>query len=138
MVSLRTLYYFKLCFSFTGFGYDLTVIKKSRRGGFLELGTLINISSKNKKKRRGKIWEFFLLDILKTTSWIDNLTQRWTKIRAFFSKISALFSIFKKGHVRPLPFPPWVERLKLLFGFTQIQIYKLVEKIKRPALNSLT
>ena len=46
------------------------------RGGFVKLGTPINISSNipEKKAPQGKILKFFLWDTLKTTFWLVNLT----------------------------------------------------------------
>ena len=49
-----------------------------------------------------KFWEIFLLDVLKTTPRIENLTQRQTKLGPFF-KPRALFPIFKKSQRRPHP-----------------------------------
>ena len=37
------------------------------RGGFLKLGHFDKHFVKNSRKKAGKVWEFFLLDTLKTT-----------------------------------------------------------------------
>ena len=54
----------------------------------------------------GKNWEFFLLDALKTTFWMENLTQKWTQLGHFFTKSGHFFSIFKIGKRRPAYLPP--------------------------------
>ena len=61
--------------------------------------TLINISSKAQEKRdpQGNILEFFLLDTLKTTFWIENLTQRWTQLGPFFPKLGHFFQFSKRA-----------------------------------------
>ena len=43
-------------------------------------GTFIDILLKTPEKKTllGKIWVFFLLDTLRTTLLMENLTQRWT------------------------------------------------------------
>ena len=48
------------------------------RRSFMELRHFDKHFVKNKKKKapQGKISKFFLLDTLKTTFWIENLTQR--------------------------------------------------------------
>ena len=75
-------------------------------------GALINISLKNKRKKdpAGKNWEFFLLDTLKTISWIENSTQRWIKPGPFFPKSGHFFD-FQKRAEEASP-PPLVARLK--------------------------
>ena len=57
--------------------------------GFMELGHFNKHFIKNTRKRgqHQNILEFFLLGALKTTFWMESLTQRWTQ--------SAGFSIFK-------------------------------------------
>ena len=58
------------------------------RGSFGELGHFDKHFVKNLKKKvpQGKILEFFLLDTLKTTFWMEILTQRWTLSGPFFPK----------------------------------------------------
>ena len=66
------------------------------RRGFVELGTLINISSKTceRKTLLEKILEFFLQDTVKTTLRIKDLIQRWTQSERFFQ--GRFFWFFKK------------------------------------------
>ena len=66
----------------------------------------MKISSKTPEKEapQGNVLEFFLLDVLKATFWMENLT------RPFFQKLGHFFSIFKKGR-GGLPSPPLVARL---------------------------
>ena len=66
------------------------------RGCFVKLRHFDKHFVKNTQKQAGKILEFFLL---------DTLNSSMNTIRAFFSKIRALFSIFKKRKRRPPP-PP--------------------------------
>ena len=66
------------------------------RGGFVELGHFHKHFAKNARKDLvGK--HFFLPDTVKTTFWMENLTQKIDTIRAFFSKI--------RGQGRPPPAP---------------------------------
>ena len=69
-------------------------------------GTSINILSKTQEKEapQGNILEFFLLDTLKYTLWMENLTGRWAQSGSFFPKSGHFFD-FQKGQGRP-PFPP--------------------------------
>ena len=57
------------------------------------LGTSINISYKAQEKKGN----FFLLDTLKTTFWMENLTQRWIQSGTFFTKSGHFFLFSKKG-----------------------------------------
>ena len=79
------------------------------REGFGELGHFDKYFVKNlsKKAPQRKILEFFLLDTIKTTFWMEILTQRWTLSGPFFPKIRALFMIFKKGRGGLSPSPPF-------------------------------
>ena len=65
---------------------------------------------KHKEKRpRREIFEFFLQDILKTTPWIESLTQRWKKSGLFFPKSGHFLQFLKKGWGGlPLSPPPLV------------------------------
>ena len=67
-------------------------------------GTLINILSKTQeeKAKQGNILEFFLLDTLKTIFWIK-IGAKDECNQGLFSKVGALFSIFKKGQLEGLP-----------------------------------
>ena len=62
-------------------------------------------SATEKEAPQGNILEFFLLDILKTAFGIENLKPNMDTIRAFLSKIKALFPIVKKGR-GGFPSPP--------------------------------
>ena len=55
-----------------------------------------------KKTPQGKTLEFFLLDTLKTTFRMENLTQRWIQSAPFFPK-SGHFSRFSKKELSPRP-----------------------------------
>ena len=71
------------------------------REGFVELGHVDKYFVKNKKKvPPGK--HFFLLDTLKITFWMENLTQRWTRLGYFFQN-QGFFSILGKGHCTFIP-----------------------------------
>ena len=65
-----------------------------------------NIRSLNKLGHfndQGNILEFFLLDTLKTTFWMEIITQKWIQPGFFFPKIRMLLSNFKKcREVSPL------------------------------------
>ena len=53
-------------------------------------------------------WSFFVLDTIKTTFWMDNITQRCTPSRPSFPKSGHFFWFSKRaGKVSPLP-PSWV------------------------------
>ena len=71
------------------------------------------VKSTRKKAPQGNILEFFLLHTTKTTSWIENLTQRWTQSGPFFPKTSKPFSTFKKEHGRPPPLTDYVRALNM-------------------------
>ena len=63
------------------------------RGSFVELGYFDKHFVKNTiqdKKRLGreKPWEFFLLDTLKATFWVEDLTQ---VIRSYYILVEATF-----------------------------------------------
>ena len=60
---------------------------------------------RKKKASEGKILEFFLLDTLKTTFWMEYFTEKWTISGPFVPQIRALFSIFKKGARAVFPLP---------------------------------
>ena len=63
------------------------------RGGFVKLGHFDKHFVKNliKKGPTGKISEFFLLDTLKTTFSMANLTQEWLQSRPFLAKSGLFF-----------------------------------------------
>ena len=83
--------------------------RKARESGrFVELGHFHKEFVKKKKTEKealqGNILEFFLLDTLKTTFWMENLTQRWTQSGPFFQKPGHFFQFFKRaGEASPLP-----------------------------------
>ena len=56
------------------------------RGGFVELEHFDKHFVKNtrKKPRRETFWIFFQ-DNIKTTFWMENLSQRWSQSRSFFN-----------------------------------------------------
>ena len=75
--------------------------KLFRTGGgrFVKLGHFDKHFIKNTRKRgptRKHFLEIFLLGTLKTTFWIENLTQRWTQSGPFFPKSEHIFK-FQKG-----------------------------------------
>ena len=78
------------------------------REGFVELGQFNKnfIEITRKKTSQRNILQFFPLNILKTTSWIENLTQRSTQ-SGFFSLKSRYFFLFSKkaGEASPSPSP---------------------------------
>ena len=74
-------------------------------GEGVELGTLINISSKTTEKQalHWNILDFFLLDTLKITIRIENLTRWWTQSGSFFVESRHFFQFSKReGEVFPL------------------------------------
>ena len=77
------------------------------RGGLVGLGHIYKHFVKNTRKKaaHGNIWWFFLLDTLKTTFWMENVTQRWTQSGHFLQNQGTFFAIFKIGEGRP-PLPP--------------------------------
>ena len=76
----------------------------------MELGYLDKYFFKNTGKKRpvGKNFGVFLLDTLKTTFWMEKLTQNWTQLGLLSPKIGETFLIFKKGQGKP---PPLVAHL---------------------------
>ena len=72
-------------------------------------GTSTNMSPRahERKARQGKNMSFFLLETLKTTFKMRNLTRDGHNLGIFFAKIEALFSIFEKGQGRPPPCSPF-------------------------------
>ena len=70
--------------------------------GFLNVSCPQTFRQKHKKRqrpRRETFWSFFLLDTIKTTFRMENLTQIWTQSEPFPPK-SRHLSIFKKGQGR--------------------------------------
>lgn len=76
------------------------------RGSFMELGDFSSIVQ-GKKTTLGNIRDIFLLDTLKTTSWVEYLISRFNSIRVFFPKIRKLFR-FSKSVGKTSPPPPWL------------------------------
>ena len=66
------------------------------RGGLMDLGHFYKHFVKNTRKKvlQEKIWEFFLLNTLKITFWMENLTQKWS-VKAFFTKSGHFFFGFQ-------------------------------------------
>ena len=89
----------------------IRIFSGQRGRGFVELGYFDKHSSKAQEKEalQGNILEVFLLDALKTTFWIVNLSQRWTQSGPFIPK-SGHFFWFQKRQRRP-PLSPLVTRL---------------------------
>ena len=78
------------------------------RGGFGVLGHFDKHFVKNfrrKKPRMGKIFEFFPLDSIKTTFWMEILTHGWTLSGPFFPKSGNFLWFLKKGGGDPAPSP---------------------------------
>ena len=76
------------------------------RTGFLEFGHFDQHFVKNTEKKapQGKVLELFLLDTLKTTFWMENLTQRWIQSGPFFQNQGAFFYFQKRaGEASPPP-----------------------------------
>ena len=80
--------------------------------GFVELGRFDNYVVKNTRKRgpARKHFRVFLLDALKTTFWMEGLTQRWTQWRSFIPKPGHFFD-FQKEQGGDLPSSPLGARL---------------------------
>ena len=73
---------------------------------FVEVEQFDKLFVKNirKRGRAGKHFEFFLLDTLKTTFLIENLTERLTQSEPFCSKSEHCFRCSKQaGETSPLP-----------------------------------
>ena len=80
--------------------------------GCVELGHFDKHFSENTRKRgpQENILEFFLQGIVKTTFWMESLTQRWTQSAgSFFPKSENRFSN-RTGEASPLPLtvPVWL------------------------------
>ena len=72
--------------------------KDMGEGGCVEHGHFDKHFIKNTRNRspQQSILEFFLQGTLRTTFWMENLTQRWTQSAGpFFPKSGYLFSIFQ-------------------------------------------
>ena len=81
-------------------------IFQSRRG-FVELEHFDKLFLKSTRKEdpQRKILELFLLDTLKTTFSMKNLTQEWTQLGPFFTKPGLFFLFSNKAESSPLAFP---------------------------------
>ena len=71
--------------------------------GFVELGHFNKHLSKAQEKEtlHGNILEVFLLDTLKTTFSMANLTRRWTQSGSFFPKSGHFFRFLKRQGKSP-------------------------------------
>ena len=80
---------------------------KDWRRWFVELEHFDKHSSKTQEKEtpQGNILEIFFLDTLKTTLWMENLTQRWAQSGPFFLKPGHFFQ-FSETAVEASPLPP--------------------------------
>ena len=69
------------------------------REGFVEFGHLDKHFVKNTKKEgpAGKIWHIFLLDTLKTTFWMEQITQWWIQPGPFFQNQDTFFYFQKRA-----------------------------------------
>ena len=78
------------------------------RGGFVKLEHFDKnfIKKSRKKAPQGRILEFFLLNTLKTTFWMANLTKGWTHSGHFFPKSGHFFWFLKKDRGGLPPSPP--------------------------------
>ena len=86
-------------------GAHPNIFQDSGVEGLWDFGTLVNISSKTQENEapERKILEIFLPDTLKTTFWMENLTQRWTQSGLFFPKYRHFFRFSKRaGKTSPL------------------------------------
>ena len=62
------------------------------------------LKMQQRKVPQGSILEIFLLDPLKTTFWMENLSQRWKQSGLFIPKSRHLFQFSKRaGEASPLP-----------------------------------
>ena len=74
-------------------------------GGLWNWGISINISSKTQEKEapQENILELFLLNALKTASWMENSTWWWIQLGPFFLNSGHFFRFFKwAGEAPPL------------------------------------
>ena len=79
------------------------------RGGFVELRHFDRLFVKNAQKtwsRRGKVWSFFILDTVKTTFRMKNLTQRWKQSGPSFPKLEHFSNLQKRAWEISPPLPP--------------------------------
>ena len=83
------------------------------RWGLVGLGYFYKRFVKNTRKKGSaeKNLGVFLLDTLKTTFWMENLTQRWMQLVHSLQNQGTFFSIFKIGQGRPPLLSPLVTRL---------------------------
>ena len=73
--------------------HNQRIFREGGGGGVWNQVTLINFLSKAQEKEapQGNILEILLLDTLKTTFLMENLTQRWTQTGTFFTKLGHYF-----------------------------------------------
>ena len=98
--------------------------------------TSINISLKtqDEKASQGNILEFFLQGTIKTTFWMENLTDRWTQSRPFYPKSRLFFRFSKKDRGELLHLHP---------SFASVSVTELasislnIHKISLKCLNKL-
>ena len=64
------------------------------------------LKTQEEKPPHDKILEFLLLDTLKITFWMENLTLRWTLIGPFFFQNQDTFSDFQKKEGEASPISP--------------------------------
>ena len=107
----------------------------SGQGGSVELRHFDKhfVKTQEKKVLQGNILEFFLICTIKTTFWMDNLTQGWTQPGPFFEK-SGDFNWFSKKGRGSLPHSPLV---LCLWVWPNIHLNMNVPKYPWECLNKL-
>ena len=70
-----------------------------------------------------KFGRFFVLDVLKTKFWMENLTQRWTQLGPSFLQNQSTFFDFQEKGRGGLCLPPLVAGLTIINASTAIYIY---------------
>ena len=121
-----------ICICFTGAQLEIF----QGRGCIVEFGHFDKDFVKKHKKRklrREKFWNFFLLDTLKTTFWMENLTQRWIQPRPSFQNQGTFFNFQKRaGEASPLP----TLAARLLHSYGRLHISKSFQASFNPFSNS--
>ena len=90
------------------------------------------VENTRKKDPAGKKLDFFLLNTLETTFWMELSTHGWTQLVHFFPKSGYFFRFSKKsrGDIHPLsPFPPSSRCCELGSSFLFLTLNKLLKKL---------
>ena len=76
---------------------------QERFWGIRALRETFRLKTQEKNAPQGKISELFLLGALKTTFWMEDITQEWTQLGSFFPKSRHFFRFSRKrrGGIRP-------------------------------------